>query len=77
MSNDEFQGRWKQVRGQAKIWWGKLTDDDLEKVGGKLDKFMGLIQEKYGYTREKAEQEFNQRIAEFNVAQPTSAAPAK
>jgi uncharacterized protein YjbJ (UPF0337 family) len=65
------------VCGQAKIWWGKLTDDDLEKVGGKLDKFMGLIQEKYGYTREKAEQEFNQRIAEFNVAQPTSAAPAK
>ena len=47
MNSDEFEGKWKQVRGEAKVWWGKLTDDDLEKVGGKFDKFIGLIQEKY------------------------------
>jgi len=29
MNNDIFVGKWKQMRGQAKIWWGKLTDDDL------------------------------------------------
>jgi hypothetical protein len=31
------------MRGQAKVWWGKLTDDDLEKVGGKFDKLIGLL----------------------------------
>jgi len=67
MNKDEFQGRWKQLRGEAKVWWGKLTDDDLETVGGHLDKFLGVIQEKYGYTREKAEQEFNQRMAEYKA----------
>lgn len=67
MNNDEFEGKWKQVRGHVKEWWGKLTDDDLERVGGKYDQFIGLIQEKYGYTRERAEQEFNKRTAEVKV----------
>lgn len=69
MNNDEFEGKWKQVRGQAKIWWGKLTDDELEQVGGKLDRFMGLIQEKYGYTRERVEKEFNGRMAKFEASE--------
>lgn len=58
MNNDVFQGKWKQIRGQVKVWWGKLTDDDLDKVNGEYDKFIGLLQEKYGYTREQAEAEF-------------------
>jgi uncharacterized protein YjbJ (UPF0337 family) len=61
MNNDIFEGKWKQMRGQAKVWWGKLTDDDLEKVGGKLDKLIGVLQEKYGYTRQQAEDEYNKR----------------
>lgn len=61
LNNDIFAGKWKQMRGQAKVWWGKLTDDDLEKVNGKFDKLIGLLQEKYGYTREQAEQEYNKR----------------
>jgi len=61
MNNDIFAGKWKQMRGQAKEWWGKLTDDDLEKVGGKLDGLLGVLQEKYGYTRQQAEEEYNKR----------------
>ena len=61
MNNDTFEGKWKQMRGQAKIWWGKLTDDDLEQVDGKLQKLTGLLQEKYGYTLEQAEKEIDLR----------------
>jgi uncharacterized protein YjbJ (UPF0337 family) len=61
MNNDVFEGKWKQLRGQVKEWWGKLTDDDLDKVDGKLDRFLGLLQEKYGYTREQAEEEYRKR----------------
>ncbi len=28
-SADEIKGKWKQHVGEAKIAWGKLTDDDL------------------------------------------------
>ena len=61
MNNDIFQGKWKQLRGQVRGWWGKLTDDDVEKVGGSYDKLIGLLQEKYGYTKQQAEEEYELR----------------
>ena len=64
MNKDIFEGKWKQMRGQVKGWWGKLTDDDLDRVGGKYDQLVGLIQEKYGYTRERVEDELDKRMAE-------------
>lgn len=64
MNNNIFEGKWKQMRGQAKIWWGKLTDDDLEKVNGNFDKLMGLLQENYGYTQAQAEEEYKKRTYE-------------
>ncbi len=77
MNKDEFEGKWKQIRGQARQWWGKLTDDDVERVGGKYEQFVGVVQEKYGYTREVAETEINKRVAEFEAAQKKHAAPVK
>ena len=67
MNKDIFEGKWKEMRGQVKEWWGKLTDDDLERVGGKVDQLIALLQQKYGYTREQAEQEFNRRLEEAKV----------
>jgi uncharacterized protein YjbJ (UPF0337 family) len=68
MNKDIFEGKWKEIRGHIKEWWGELTDDDLERVGGKADQFIGLLQQKYGYTREHAEEEFNQRIKNVKEA---------
>ena len=72
MNQDVFEGKWKQVRGQTRVWWGKLTDDDLDQVGGKFEKLVGVVQEKYGYTREHAESEVNKRVAEFEAHQKKS-----
>ena len=30
MNWDIIQGKWKEVKGQAKEKWGKLTDDDFD-----------------------------------------------
>lgn len=64
MNRDILEGKWKEMRGQVKGWWGELTDDDLDKVEGKADQLIGMLQQKYGYTREKAEQEFDRRLKE-------------
>lgn len=61
MGNDVFESKWQQMRVQARVWWDKLTDADLEQVGGKFNKLSGLLQEKYGYTRRQAEDEIRQR----------------
>jgi uncharacterized protein YjbJ (UPF0337 family) len=52
MNNNISKGKWKQIRGQAKIWWGKLTKDNGKKVGGNVDKFVGKVQEKIGHTQQ-------------------------
>jgi uncharacterized protein YjbJ (UPF0337 family) len=68
MNKDIFEGNWKEKRGQIKEWWGKLTDDDLDKVEGNAVQLVGLIQQKYGYTRLRAEEEFHRRIKEVKAA---------
>jgi uncharacterized protein YjbJ (UPF0337 family) len=65
MNDDVFTGQWKQLRGSLKSWWGRLTDDDLDRVGGQKDRLVGLVQEKYGQTREEAEREVEQRLSEY------------
>ena len=68
MNKDIIEGKWKQMRGEAKAWWGKLTDDDLERAAGKYEVLAGIIQEKYGYTREQATNEIDKRVTEFEDA---------
>lgn len=74
MNQDVFAGQWKQMRGELKSWWGKLADDDFDRIGGQKDKLIGVVQEKYGYAREKAQQEVERRFKEYgdNMSGPNS-----
>lgn len=65
MNSDIFEGKWKQIRGNVREWWGEITDDELERVNGKRDQMIGLLQEKYGYTRAKAENELDRRLSQI------------
>ena len=60
MNNDTLQGKWKQLRGNIKQTFGKITDDDLMQADGNADKMIGRLQERYGYTKEQAQTEWNQ-----------------
>ncbi|HYG77864.1 MAG TPA: CsbD family protein [Planctomycetota bacterium] len=66
MNIDILKGQWKQLKGDVKQWWGKLTDDDLEYIDGSKDKLIGKLQERYGYTREKAEEEADKHLMAHN-----------
>lgn len=65
MASDILAGKWKQMRGNAKIWWGKLTDDELDQVAGNKDVLVGKLQEKYGWTKQEASDEVDKRMAEY------------
>ncbi len=60
MNKDTFNGKWSQLKGSIKKTWGKLTDDDLDKVDGQKDKLIGLIQDAYGETKDVVEQKIDQ-----------------
>ncbi|WP_161867183.1 MULTISPECIES: CsbD family protein [Pseudomonas] len=57
MNSDIIKGKWKQLNGRIKERWGNLTDDDLDVAEGHSDYLAGKLQERYGWTKEKAQQE--------------------
>lgn len=59
MNWDIVEGKWNQVKGSIRQKWGKITDSELETIAGEKDKFLGLIQERYGKRRDEAERELD------------------
>jgi len=57
MNQDIIQGKWKQLKGSLKAQWSKLTNDDLDRLEGNHDYLVGKLQERYGYAKDRAEQE--------------------
>lgn len=60
MNEDIFKGKWKELKGSVKEKWGDLTDDDVTEVEGKAEKLVGILQKRYGYSKDKAQEEYNQ-----------------
>ena len=57
INSDVLKGKWQQLKGEARIQWGRLTDDDLDQIQGNIEKLAGKLQERYGYAREEADRE--------------------
>jgi len=59
MNWDQIEGRWKEFKGTVRSKWGKLTDDDLDTIGGKREAFVGRLQQRYGMQKDQAERELD------------------
>ncbi len=57
MNTDILQGRWEQLKGKARVKWGKLTNDDIDQIQGERQKLVGKLRERYGLAQERAEQD--------------------
>jgi uncharacterized protein YjbJ (UPF0337 family) len=67
-----FAEQWPHLRVQVKSWWDRLTEADLEQVAGDKERLLRAIQGRYGYARERAEQELDRRLREVSDAPATS-----
>lgn len=67
MNWDQVEGQWKQLKGKVREKWAKLTDDDLELIGGKKDRLLGKLQERYGFEKDQAEKELDTYIDGMNT----------
>lgn len=56
---DQIAGSWKELTGQVRTQWGKLTDDDLEMIRGQRDVLAGRIQQRYGIAKEEANRQID------------------
>jgi len=66
MNNDIAQGKWHQILGKAKQVWGDLTEDDLKHAEGGAEHLRGVIQEKYGKTKQEAQKQVDDFVKRFH-----------
>jgi len=57
MNADQLKGKWHEWKGEAKVQWSRLTDDELDRIGGEAEKLVGAIQQRYGYAKDRAQRE--------------------
>lgn len=65
MNKQQLEGNWLKFKGAAHEQWGKLTDDDIERIVGKRDKLVGAVKERYGITQQEAEHEVDEWSAKY------------
>jgi uncharacterized protein YjbJ (UPF0337 family) len=66
MNSDQLEGKWKQMKGEVREKWGKLTDDDIHVVAGRREQLIGKIQERYGVAKEEATRQVDSFVKNLN-----------
>ena len=65
MDENIWKGKWKEIKGGIKEQWGKLTDDEIAEIEGKQEKLAGLLQKKYGYSKDEAEDHYKRFLDKY------------
>lgn len=66
MNEDIIEGKWEEIKGKMQQVWAKLTDDDYKKIEGKHTELCGILQQRYGYSKEQAEKVVKDFKDDFN-----------
>ena len=56
MNKDVIQGKWKEIKGDLRKAWGNITDDEWEQTKGDATAIAGVLQKRYGFAKEEAQQ---------------------
>ncbi len=67
MNEYTLKGQWKQLKGEIRKQWGKLTDDEVDQINGEFEKLVGRIQERYGRSREEAQAEIEEYLSRYST----------
>lgn len=68
---------WEEVKGKVKSKWGKLTNDDMEVIAGKWDQLVAKLRNRYGYAKDRAEQEVDMFLKGMDKKLKTKPKPRK
>ena len=61
-----LEGSWHQLKGAIQENWGKLTDDEFDKIEGKQERMLGFLQKEYGLTKGEAEKQLHDFLKEHH-----------
>lgn len=56
MNRELLETQWIQIREVIRDKFSSLTDEDIRQINGRYDQLIAKLQQKYGYTRDEAEE---------------------
>ncbi len=66
MNSDMLKGKWHEVKGSLRQQWGRLTDSDFDEIGGNLERLVGRLQKRYGYSKDQAQREVDEVVKKLD-----------
>jgi uncharacterized protein YjbJ (UPF0337 family) len=63
---DNLVGKWPVLKNEVRSRWAKLTDEDLNRVNGKTDELVRVLQRRYGYAKVQAGMEITKWLHEYD-----------
>ncbi len=67
MNENTLQGKWREIKGEIRKGWGKLTDDELEQTKGDMTAIGGLIQQRYGDSQDTYKDKLSDIYRRFEI----------
>ncbi len=68
MTTDMAVAKWNKIMADAQVRWTKLTEQDLAQARGNVQEMIALLQQRYGYNRERAEREVAQFLDHYDAS---------
>jgi uncharacterized protein YjbJ (UPF0337 family) len=66
INKDIILGKWKEIAGEIQNKWGSISENELQKVKGNVTALVGLVQQKFGVSKEEAEKKVEELLAKYN-----------
>lgn len=77
LNEEIMKGKWKEAKGEIQKMWGKLTDDELEQAKGDMTALSGIIQQRYGESKESVQTKLSDAWTGLRQGVATTAEKAK
>ena len=65
MDKQIIKGKWDEFKGEARKFWGDLTDNELEQTKGNVTAIGGLLRQKYGEAKDDVKTRFDGLVERF------------
>jgi uncharacterized protein YjbJ (UPF0337 family) len=62
MNWQHIESKWDEMKGKVREQWGKLTDDDLDQIGGTKDRLIAKLRERYADQKDEIDRRVDRWI---------------
>ncbi|MBA2403859.1 MAG: CsbD family protein [Bdellovibrionales bacterium] len=66
LNQEQIKGKWIEIKGGVRNLWGKVTDDELEATKGNIQSVSGIVEKKYGETKESITKKLDDLMKSFD-----------